>query len=57
MKLYNIEQWYRDSINKKDNLIATISYQQRFPLARSIKRMHETDRTKNYPKGTYFKLV
>lgn len=57
MKLYNVEQWYWDSINKTKRLIATISYQKPFCLARSIKRMHETDRTKNYPKGTYFKLV
>lgn len=47
MKLYNVEQWY----GKRH--IATLFYQLRFSLARFKKRVEET---KNYPRGTYFKL-
>ncbi len=57
MKLYNVEQYYWDSINKTTKNTVTIAYQKPFVIARSIKRMHETDRTKNYPKGTFFKII
>lgn len=38
----------------KDRKIEVIEYGKPYPLAKSIKRMEEL---KNYPRGTYFKLV
>lgn len=53
MKLYNVEEHYKDTITKKSRHVATNHWQKPYALAKSLKRLEEL---KNKPKGTYHKI-
>lgn len=56
-KLMDLHMMYWNVVNGTVSWKQTLQTNVPFTIARNTKRMHETDRTKNYPKGTFFIIV